>query len=290
MDQAYVQGLRDAKALLDEGILSEQEFMREKETLLKQREERIFERQRSTTAETDASAMAWNADDAAACARGCKFISDAALVEASSDFASVGCIGAVLGALRQHVAHAGLCACACAALSNLSTQEDTRERVGNAGAVEAIFAALEHHRGIVAVQHAGLSALGNLALSAYHRLTLSDAHGLINHIQEALERHAADDIVCEAALSVLANFFFDATFQPRLRQGEDSPLMSLALRAMRAHRERRGVMHAGIAVLVNLTWCNQNRAVCSLNPKLNHEAKVYALNPNLNPKPPNAKP
>ena len=71
MDQAYVQGLRDAKALLDEGILSEQEFMREKETLLKQREERIFERQRSTTAETDASAMAWNADDAAACARVC---------------------------------------------------------------------------------------------------------------------------------------------------------------------------------------------------------------------------
>ena len=46
MDQAYVQGLRDAKALLDEGIFSEQEFMREKETLLKQREERILERQR----------------------------------------------------------------------------------------------------------------------------------------------------------------------------------------------------------------------------------------------------
>jgi len=46
MDQAYVQGLRDAKALLDEGIFSEQEFMREKETLLKQREERIYERQR----------------------------------------------------------------------------------------------------------------------------------------------------------------------------------------------------------------------------------------------------
>ena len=37
-----MQGLRDVKALLDEGILSEQEFMREKETLL-QREERIFE-------------------------------------------------------------------------------------------------------------------------------------------------------------------------------------------------------------------------------------------------------
>ena len=33
MDQAYVQGLRDAKALLDEGIFSEQEFMREKVTL-----------------------------------------------------------------------------------------------------------------------------------------------------------------------------------------------------------------------------------------------------------------
>ena len=46
MDQAYVQGLRDAKALLDEGIFTEQEFMREKETLLKQREERVAERQR----------------------------------------------------------------------------------------------------------------------------------------------------------------------------------------------------------------------------------------------------
>ena len=223
-----------------------------------------------TTAETDASVMAWNADDAAACARGCKFISDAVLGEESSDFASVGGIGAVLGALKQHVAHAGLCACACAALSNLSTQEDTREKVGNAGAVEAIFAALEHHRANVAVQHAGLSALGNLALSAYHRLSL-DAHGLINHIEEALERHAADDTVCEAALSVLANFYFDATFQPRLPQGEDSPLISRALRTMRAHRERRGVMHAGIAVLVNLTWCNQNRAVCPLNPKVNHD-------------------
>lgn len=220
-----------------------------------------------TTAETDASTMAWNADDAAACARGCKFISDAALGEASS----VSGIGAVLGALKQHVAHAGLCACACAALSNLGTQEDTRETMGNAGAVEAIFAALEHHRANVAVQHAGLFALGNLALSAYHRLSL-DAHGLLNHIEEALERHSADDTVCEAALSVLANYFFDATFQPRLPQGEDSPLISLALRAMRAHRERRGVMHAGIAVLVNLTWCNQNRAVFPLNPKLSHAA------------------
>jgi hypothetical protein len=225
---------------------------------------------RASTGTEGTTAEAWNTDDAVACARGCKFISDAVLGEASSDFASVGGIGAVLVALKQHVAHASLCACACAALSNLSTQEDTREQLGNAGAVEAIFAALEHHRANVAVQHAGLSALGNLALSAYHRLSL-DAHKLINHIEEALERHAADDTVCEAALSVLANFYFDATFQPRLPQGEDSPLISLALRTMRAHRERRGVMHAGIAVLVNLTWCNQNRAVCPLNPKLNHE-------------------
>jgi len=36
-----VQGLRDAKALLDEGIFTEQEFMLEKETLLKQHEERV---------------------------------------------------------------------------------------------------------------------------------------------------------------------------------------------------------------------------------------------------------
>jgi len=46
MDQAYVQGLRDAKALLDEGIFTQEEFMREKETLFKQREERVAERAR----------------------------------------------------------------------------------------------------------------------------------------------------------------------------------------------------------------------------------------------------
>jgi hypothetical protein len=46
MDQEYVQGLRDAKALLDEGIFTQEEFMREKETLFKQREERAVERAR----------------------------------------------------------------------------------------------------------------------------------------------------------------------------------------------------------------------------------------------------
>lgn len=46
MDQEYVQGLRDAKALLDEGIFTQEEFMREKETLFKQREERVAERAR----------------------------------------------------------------------------------------------------------------------------------------------------------------------------------------------------------------------------------------------------
>ena len=40
---AHVQGLRDAKALLDEGIFSEQESMREKETLLKECAERILQ-------------------------------------------------------------------------------------------------------------------------------------------------------------------------------------------------------------------------------------------------------
>jgi len=50
MDQAYVQGLRDAKALLDEGIFTEQEFMLEKETLLKQHEERIADQQRQQAA------------------------------------------------------------------------------------------------------------------------------------------------------------------------------------------------------------------------------------------------
>jgi hypothetical protein len=44
MDQAYVQGLRDAKLLLDDGIFTQEEFAREKETLLKQREERAAER------------------------------------------------------------------------------------------------------------------------------------------------------------------------------------------------------------------------------------------------------
>jgi len=50
MDAAYVQGLRDAKALLDEGIFSSEEFMREKESLLKQREDRTADRHRVAAA------------------------------------------------------------------------------------------------------------------------------------------------------------------------------------------------------------------------------------------------
>ena len=44
--QAYMQGLHDAKTLLDEGVFPEQEFLREKEALLKLREERVADQQR----------------------------------------------------------------------------------------------------------------------------------------------------------------------------------------------------------------------------------------------------
>ena len=40
MDPAYVRGMREAKALLDEGVLSQGEYDSEKVRLLKQREER----------------------------------------------------------------------------------------------------------------------------------------------------------------------------------------------------------------------------------------------------------
>ena len=40
MDPTYVQGLREAKALLDEGVLTQEEFNKEKNELVKQREER----------------------------------------------------------------------------------------------------------------------------------------------------------------------------------------------------------------------------------------------------------
>ena len=40
MDQAYIKGLRDAKALFDDGILTQEELMREKELLLRKRDER----------------------------------------------------------------------------------------------------------------------------------------------------------------------------------------------------------------------------------------------------------
>lgn len=46
MDQEYVQGLRDAKALLDEGVFTQEEFDREKQTLLAQRNERAAEKAR----------------------------------------------------------------------------------------------------------------------------------------------------------------------------------------------------------------------------------------------------
>ena len=40
MDPTYISGLRDAKALFDDGILTQEELMREKELLLRKRDER----------------------------------------------------------------------------------------------------------------------------------------------------------------------------------------------------------------------------------------------------------
>jgi len=202
--------------------------------------------------------MARNAGDAVTCAGGCKIISDAALGQVSSlrEIVSCGGVGSVLDALKQHGAHEGLCHSACAALANMSTHADTRERVGNANAVQAISKALRAHRGSAPVQHAGLTAMGNLALHSDQQRLLLDAHGLILHSQEALARHPADPAVCEAALSALASFFVDASCQPLLSP-DKSPLISLAVSAMRAHRECRDVCYAAIAMLVNLSWCEQ---------------------------------
>jgi hypothetical protein len=41
MDPTYVQGLREAKALVDEGVLTQEEFNKEKNELVKEREERM---------------------------------------------------------------------------------------------------------------------------------------------------------------------------------------------------------------------------------------------------------
>jgi hypothetical protein len=53
-----------------------------------------------------------------------------------------GGIDAIVTALKMHREHADLCAYACAAIANLSTIDAVRTRVGQAGAVEAILAAL----------------------------------------------------------------------------------------------------------------------------------------------------
>jgi hypothetical protein len=53
-----------------------------------------------------------------------------------------GGIDAIVTALKMHREHAELCAYAASALANLSTSDSVRTRVGQAGAVEAILAAL----------------------------------------------------------------------------------------------------------------------------------------------------
>ena len=97
--------------------------------------------------------------------RACKMLWYLSWAQAENQvkIASAGGIEAVVGAMRQHLAVAGVQEQGCWALSNLAANADNKVKIASAGGIEAIVRAMTQHPSAAGVQEGGCGGLWFLA-------------------------------------------------------------------------------------------------------------------------------
>jgi hypothetical protein len=139
---------------------------------------------------------------------GCGALWNLAFSDANqTEIAGNGGIEAVVSAMRQHSADAGVQEEGCGALWNLAATKANESLIGSSGGVDVVIHAMTLHRSICGVGEQGLGALRNLAANDHNRMLIANADG-VDTILQCLSAHLDNPGVAEEGCGALYSLAF----------------------------------------------------------------------------------
>ena len=167
----------------------------------------------------------------------------------------------VVAVLRTHVAVARVAEMACKRLRILCAPVGSEQAAAEAGAIEAVVAAMRAHPQEEGVQENGCCALADMccgddAAAAVARRQRAAAAGAIEEVVAALRAHPQEEGVQENGCLVLGNMCFgnDAAAAARKQRAAAAGAIEEVVAAMRAHPQEEDVQENG---------CFALRGICS---------------------------
>ena len=215
-------------------------------------------------------AMEAHAQSVAVAQTGCRILHVLALNDANTEkIAALRGIEALVQAMDEHRAHAGVQEQACWALLNLAAKNGAnQERIPALRGIEAIVQAMGAHREHAGVQEWACRVLHFLAHNDARSQRIAFLRG-IEAIVQAMEQHPGHAGVQELACAALYSLAFNNANKEKVAALGG---IEAIVQAMGAHREHAGVQKAACWALCNLTWQESPFADVRIN-----KGKVAAL-------------
>jgi hypothetical protein len=146
----------------------------------------------------------------------------------------------------------------CQILMYISRNEVIRKKAGAEGAIWVVAEAMQLHKMDAGVQMWACRAFVNLFSFGDNLKAETGALAALENIHAAIDAHAADSTIVQAAHEALCNLAFDDTIQVvAIAAGA----CERAVRSLRRHPEHAGVLREACAALFNLCFDRSARAL-----------------------------
>jgi hypothetical protein len=167
-----------------------------------------------------------------------------------------GLIG-VLWVMRRYIHSKTILADGCQILMYVTRNDAIRKKAGAEGAIQVVTKAMKHHGVDAGVQMWACRALVNLFSFGDNLTAQTGAFAALEQTHAAIDAHAADSAIVQAAHEVICNLAFDDAIQvAAIAAGA----CERAVRSMRRHAAHAGVLREACAALFNLCFDRSARA------------------------------
>ena len=139
----------------------------------------------------------------------------------------------------------------------ITRNEMVRKKAGAEGAIWVVAEAMQHHGGDAGVQMWACRAFVNLFSFGDNLKAETGALAALQCIHAAIDAHAADTAIVQAAHEALCNLAYDDAMQDAAIA---AGACERAVRSMRRHPEHAGVLREACAALFNLAFDSGARA------------------------------
>jgi hypothetical protein len=159
-----------------------------------------------------------------------------------------GAMGALVGALRTHVAHASAATAIATALQNATTAGENGTRAGAAGALAALTAAMKAHAADAALQEHACAVIAGVAAAPQSPPPSPAASAAaLRCVMAALRTHAAAAGVAECGCAAL--YMLTLADAAAARQAIDAGAFDVIVAALTSHRAAARVQRSGCVAI-----------------------------------------